>query len=360
MTMAPVRGAMSLPNQAQFFDPKKEAQVKRQRELAAALSKQAESIPLGNEMVSGIVVERSPIEGLSKALQMGLAGYQQGQAGKAEDEVSTQRQELYKRAFDQMGDPRLAAQILSQDPQSMDMAFRLYSDALSADRSDERWERDANLKRELAQLRAGGNMIPVGTDENGEVIYEQAPRKLSATEQKEFYDAKEVTDAVKNAVGTLGQVEKLQGQDMYSGLGSTLMAGMNRVPLLEKMIPDNKAANTTTYNNLLKELAYSRLKSTFPGAISNSEREALERLQALSSYSPAEQKKIISEARTVLERQAQIAGDKQQGIVTGEVYTGEPFRPNQPTSSPADALRAQLQGKIAPERIEAYIKAKGL
>jgi hypothetical protein len=279
---------------------------------------------------------------------------------------------------EQAPNAKLAGQLLMNNPDTaelgQDFALQEYQNQQDLaqtqagyDREDEKWKKDADLKRELAMMRAGANgtVTPQLNPETGEyeMVQSNAPRKLSATEQKEFYEAKDTTDAVKNAMGTLGQVENLQGQDMYSGMGSTLMAGANRIPLIEKMIPDDKAANTTTYNNLLKELAYSRLKATFPGAISNSEREALERLQALSSYSPSEQKKIISEAKTVLERQAQIAGAKQQGIVTGEVYDPSMQSTMSQTSpaagNQADQIRVQLQGKIPPERIEAYIKAKG-
>lgn len=266
---------------------------------------------------------------------------------------------------EQAPDPMRAAQNLINNPDTRNVGISFYEDQAAQNQKNAEFEREANLKRELAALRAGGGGgdLSLGVNpETGqmEVIQSTAPRKLSATEQKNFYEAQDVTDAIKNALGTLEQVQSIPKDKMYTGFGSSAEAFMNRVPGIGKYIDDEKAANTTTYDNLLKELAYSRLKSTFPGAISNSEREALERLQALSSYSQPEQEKIISEARKVLQRQYETASARKQGIVTGDIYNSDAALSAAPSAAPADSIRTNLQaGGFPQERIDAYLKSKG-
>jgi hypothetical protein len=101
---------------AVFFDPKQEVEVKRKKALAQQLMQRAESIPLDNEMVSGIVVKRSPVEGLSKALQMGLGGYQEGQADKMEADQQAARAAKISEILSSGNNPELA-QLAQIDPQ---------------------------------------------------------------------------------------------------------------------------------------------------------------------------------------------------------------------------------------------------
>lgn len=360
-----------------FFDPKKEAEVRRKRLLAEQLMKQGEQTP--NEVVSGIVVKKSPLEGLAKALQMGVGGYQAGQADKLQTEDTMQKQKALADAVAQYGtDPQAAAQTLMQSPATSDVGMKIYMDDIKRKqdlelaqagyaREDAQLEKEAALKRELAAMRAGGGaLVPELNPETGqfEMVQSNAPRKLSATEQKNFYEQKAKTDSVRNALGVLDQVDEIKKEPRYSGFGSGAMAFANRVPLVGRVIDDTKAANTTSMDNLLKELAYSRLQSTFPGAISNAERESLEKLQALSSYSIPEQEKIIKEARKVLQRQGEISSQMQEGIVSGQVYQDNPLAPVQPQgvqpAAPQNDIRAKLQAAgIPPERIDAYLRAKG-
>lgn len=239
------------PKTATFFDPKQETEVNRRKMIAQQLSQNAADIPLGNEMVSGIVVKRSPIEGLSKALQMGLGGYAQGQAMNKEAELEGNRSQNMQRALEAFGnDPQAAAAILGQDPRTAQMAMELMGnevsygrekemdalnyqreesrferelamkrqamemDALSKaselTREDQRWEKDAALKRELVNLKSqsGGSYVDPDT---GEVIqgFSNKPLPVGALKlQGEAVDAIGAASGVSDLTGQLiGQVD---------------------------------------------------------------------------------------------------------------------------------------------------------
>jgi hypothetical protein len=63
---------------------------------------------------------------------------------------------------------------------------------------------------------------------------------------------------------------------------------------------DPKVVNTRELENMLEKAALSQLKATFPGAISNDERNALLATQGLSSKSVEERGKIMKSAADAL------------------------------------------------------------
>lgn len=366
-----------------FFDPQKDAEVKRRRRMAEMMQKQAQ--PKGTEVISGVAVYQSPLEHLARAIQGGMGSYNERKADELETAQNKARAEMYQKAMGIYSQsPEQAAAILMQDPSMAPAAMQMgisgmdkraaaekaaQDEAAKLAREDMQFQREANLKRELAAMRSGGGqLVPELNPETGqfEMVQSTAPRKLSATEQKNFYEQKAKTDSVRNALGVLDQVASIAEGPRFTGMAAPALAAANRVPLIGGLIDDTKAANTTSIDNLLKELAYSRLQSTFPGAISNAERESLEKLQALSSYSLPEQKKIIEEARKVLQRQGDISAQMQQGIVTGQVYQDNPLAPVPSVQPPAqmserDALVQKLKsGGFSQERIDAYLKSKGM
>lgn len=202
-----------------FFDPKKEAEVKRRRLMAEQLMKQSEQTP--NEVVSGIVVKKSPIEGLAKALGSGLAGYQAGQADKMQTEDTINRQKVLAEAIGQYGtDPAAAAQMLMQSPSTSDMGMKLYlddlqrqrdsqSEAAKLAREDANWEREAELKRELARMRMNnsGGGLTVDPD-TGEITqtYSNKPLPVGALKlQQEGIDALAAAKGITETSGLLSQ-----------------------------------------------------------------------------------------------------------------------------------------------------------
>ncbi len=348
------------------FSPNAEKEIARKRRMAEILMQQGQMNP--TQMAGGLVVPISPLEALSKGFSTAYGHYQQGKADSAEQDLEARRQALMADALAKMssGDTRTAAMTLAQDPKNQAMAMQLMGDANTAEmtnaKEDKKFQQqlamqDRQFQKQLeaAAVRSGKSVYDPST---GQIVTNQEPKPvLSATEQKQFFANQEKAQSVDAALAALNQVDKLKGEGMFTGAGSTAIAGANRVPLLGAFIDDQKAANTTAYNNSLKELAYSRLKETFPGAISNSEREALEKLQALSSYSPAEQTKILETARAALTRKKDVYSGNLQGLATGNVYSNAAKAPNVQT----DKVRAHLQSKgLSEEAITKFLQSRGL
>lgn len=176
----------------------------------------------------------------------------------------------------------------------------------------------ASLALQERRLNQQGGGTPY-VDENGEIIM-QPQRKLSATEQKAFKDQTDLLDSVEKARSAFQRAKEYQGQPMFSGFGAETLAAANRVPILGSMIDDTKAANTTGYQNIIQEGQYAKLQSTFPGAISNAEREAIEKLGALASYKPEEQKAILQNAEAGIAKLEQVARQRASDIATGAQY----------------------------------------
>jgi hypothetical protein len=157
-------------------------------------------------------------------------------------------------------------------------------------------------------------------DENGEFVT-MPPRKLSATEQKAFDRTKSELDALQKAAGALEAIKGYQGKPMYSGFGANAITAANRVPGVGSLIDDEKASNTKAYQNLVLEGQFTKLQSTFPGQISNAEREALQNLGALAQFTPQEQAKILADSQAAIERNLEIMRRRASEIATGEQYT---------------------------------------
>lgn len=144
--------------------------------------------------------------------------------------------------------------------------------------------------------------------------------KLSATEQKAFKDTQDQLMSIDNALGAFGQIKEYENKPMYSGMGADVMASANAIPVIGGFIDDAKAANTKGYQNLVLQGQYAQLKSVFPGAISNAERQALENLGALATYAPEQRKEIIKNAESGLKRLRDIAAQRASDIATGQQY----------------------------------------
>lgn len=159
----------------EFFDPAKEIDAKRRRQFAAALQQQAQSRP--TEVIGGYAVPQSKFEGIARGLA-GIAGnYQNAQADQMEAGINQKRQEMLAAAVGKMGtNPQEAANILIQDPQTMQAGLGIYTDAIDANQRmqelqmkealrNQQWERDAALKRELAAIRNGQMVVDPDTGE---------------------------------------------------------------------------------------------------------------------------------------------------------------------------------------------------
>lgn len=324
----------------QFFDPTQESEIKRRRRLAEMLQQQG--APKATEVVSGYAVPQSNFEQLARGLSGAVGNYQAASADAKEQELIKSRQELMAKAIEQLGtNPKNAAGILMQDPSMMAQGLSLYGNAvdnetkLAAEQAkferesmqkDREFEQKANLARELQRMRSGASQPVLDEmgepllDANGDVVMTEAPRKLSATEQKSFAAEADKVNSIESAQDAFNQIKGYQNKPMYSGFLAETRAAMNRIPGIELLFNDEKAANTTAYQNLIKTGQYKQLASTFPGAISNSERESLEKLGALASYTPLEQAKIVRDAETGLSKLLAKSKQRAADIASGRQY----------------------------------------
>lgn len=339
----------------QFFDPSQEIKIKQRRRMAEMLQKQGGVKP--TEVVSGFAVPQSGLEHLARGLASGIGSYQDAKAAKDEEALAKSRQDLLSQALEKLGtDQKGAGAMLAQDPSMLSAGLGLITDANKTDRAqilaDTEWrnkERMAKQERDNALIVAGVKAGNITIDAAGKPIPVTAenapPRKMSATEQKEFFEKSDAKDSGAKTLSILDQVDDIRKKPMFTGMGSTAAAFANRIPIIGAMVDDVKAGNTTAYNNLLKEVSYSRLKELFPGAISNAERESLEKLQALSSYSKPEQDRILEESRKLVERLYTTSSKAMQGIASGDVYKdaakADPsVLPNTPKDMPPEAKKA--------------------
>jgi len=173
-----------------------------------------------------------------------------------------------------------------------------------------------NRQLDLMKQRIAAATTPPAPTSDGT----QPMRKLSATEQKAFQGTQDQLMNIENALGAFEQIKEYQGKPMYSGAGASAIAGANAYPLIGNFIDDEKAANTTAYQNLVLQGQYAQLKNTFPGQISNAERQALEKLGALATYTPEQQAEIIKNAKSGLIRLRTLAAKRAADIASGEQY----------------------------------------
>jgi len=179
--------------------PKRESE--RLKTLAESLMQGGKS--RGNEMVSGIVVKQSPLEHLARGLQTAAGGYFAGQSQLKAEEDERALQQRIGEALGQWGNPQEAAQILSQDPRTAEMAFKLMQG-----------ETDFARQKELMQLRAasgGGNSPAAVQIANQMFELEQAMNNPNIPEDQRFLAGRQYD--------LLGQAAKTYGFDRGLGYG---------------------------------------------------------------------------------------------------------------------------------------------
>ncbi len=154
----------------QFYDPTQEAEIKRRRRMDEMLQQQGQSRP--TEVVSGYAVPQSGFEGLARGLAGFAGGYEGAKADQQEAQLEQTRAKRMAEIMQQMQtNPNAAAGALMQDPATQGMGFDLYKGQMDADRRmqelqakeglrEQKWQRDAELKRELAAMKSGMMVDP--------------------------------------------------------------------------------------------------------------------------------------------------------------------------------------------------------
>jgi hypothetical protein len=185
-------------------------------------------------------------------------------------------------------------------------------------------------------------------------------RKLSATEQKEVFDIQEKSDATGGAISALqrakeilgrggeGYNEAVDGAQPYTGMGADARTAAARIPIIGGLIADKeRAAATTEAKNLVTEQALGSMKAIFGGNPTEGERNILLQLQALPTYTPAEQNVIIDNAIKAAERRQSNFTQRLNQIGTGQYFTQQnldnPYAtPNPAINTPVDQIPPAL------------------
>lgn len=243
-----------------FFDPAKEAEVKRRRAYAQAVAQQSQQ-PQNTEVVGGYAVQQSPLASLAKALGQGFAGYENNQADNLEAGIGKQRQELLANAVGQLGtDPKAAAQMLLQDPQSQDIGLKLYGNAMDRESDMAKYDRDrandlekynreradkvsdfdkdAKLKKEIANIRANsaqGGGYTVDPETGATVpVYSNKPLPIGALKlQNEAIDSLGASQNISdNAQQIIGQLDS--GQLDLGPIANLLSKGKNMIGMSDQ------------------------------------------------------------------------------------------------------------------------------
>jgi hypothetical protein len=193
------------------------------------------------------------------------------------------------------------------------------------------------------QLVNGQAMPIVGPD--GKPV--SAPKKgavgLSATAQKELFEA---DDAVQNGMGAIGSLQKALelNKDAYSGVGAS-----TRATIRSNLPGASKSADATiAMENIIKDQALTSMKSIFGGNPTEGERAVLLDLQASASKTPKQREEILGRAMQAAQRRLDFNKQKADSLRGGS-YMSEGGAPQVKSSqSNAKRLKFDVQGNIIP------------
>lgn len=191
----------------------------------------------------------------------------------------------------------------------------------------------------------GGRAMPI-TGPDGKPV--SAPKKgaagLSATAQKELFEA---DDAVQNGMGAISSLNKAMelNNKAYSGVGASA-----RATLRSNLPGGSDAADATiAMENIIKDQALTSMKSIFGGNPTEGERAILLDLQASASKTPKQREEILTRATQAAQRRLDFNKQKADSLRGGS-YMSEGGAP-QVQAAPAGApkrLKFDAQGNIIP------------
>lgn len=145
-----------------------------------------------------------------------------------------------------------------------------------------------------------------------------APQKtpLSASAQKELFEADELAKASESALGMLREALTLNDK-AYSGVGAKQRA------LVRSNLPGNSAEADATIqlDNLMTSQALESLKATFGGMPTEGERKILLDIQASADKTPSQRKDIIDRAMKAAERRMKFNQSKADALRKGTYFT---------------------------------------
>lgn len=187
--------------------------------------------------------------------------------------------------------------------------------------SNERMAREGALNRGV-QLR-GQDLTRRGQDLTNarEMQSQNMPPKtqLSASAQKELFEADEMAQASRNAIGMLREAKKLNNT-AYSGVGAKTRA----VVASNLGVGGRSADDTINLDNLMTGQALESLKATFGGMPTEGERKILLDIQASADKTPTQRKAILDRAEQATLRRIKFNEEKAKALRSGTYFTNQP------------------------------------
>jgi hypothetical protein len=166
---------------------------------------------------------------------------------------------------------------------------------------------------------------PVDAFGNPVTSFDAKPRTLSGSEQKILIQSEDVLNSATDTLGKLRQVMELNPK----ALEGSLTGFRKQVGALFSS-DDPAYVATEELDNTLKGMALTMLKSTFPGAVTNAEREALVALQGSSDFPRPVRERIYRNAFAAAQTVAARARDRIEKTKSG--YYTERTSPTKPAA----------------------------
>lgn len=142
----------------------------------------------------------------------------------------------------------------------------------------------------------------------------EAPRKLSAQEQKELFESEDSISSSQNAASALRQALTLN-EKAYSGpLAKQRATALSAVP----GVKNPEADATIDVDNLITGQALESLRATFGGMPTEGERKVLLDMQGSVNLQPQQRREIWERALKLAERREQINRQKSEQLRSGE------------------------------------------
>ncbi len=152
------------------------------------------------------------------------------------------------------------------------------------------------------------------------------PANLSATAQKELFEAEDISTSSKNALGMLQEAINLNDK-AYSGYTAKPRAFLaSNIPFVD--VPKGADA-TVNLDNLMTGQALESLKSTFGGMPTEGERKILLEMQASVDKTPAQRKLILERAVNLANARLKFNDEKAKKLRSGMYFSEQPA--NAPT-----------------------------
>ena len=209
--------------------------------------------------------------------------------------------------------------------------------------------------QQLTDLNVSRMQELVNTQQENVRLRNEASQQLSAAEMNVLNDAMQNVSTARDNLASLRQALALNPNTAPSNLTQGTLNAVRRS--LGSTSPT--VVNTDELVNILSRLSLNSLKETFPGAISNDERRALQEVQGINAQNLESRRRIIERAITSLEtmiprteaRIAEIRSGAFGRRTPQETATppGGAAAPGAVTSSSPGAVTSASPGAVAPE-----------